>query len=155
MPKNRLPHLYSLPYALLTLLVLSPFLSGCLGKVLEKQRAEIQRQQEELKRFQQEAAALAQHRQKEQQQREACNRAFYEYQAARQAPDPEEAVAQYRQGLQLCPDDDVAHNELGELYLQHGRLAEAITEFTEALRISPNFSRAQKNLEAAKAEQGR
>ena len=139
---------------LITLLVLSTFLTGCLGRLLEEQRAEIQRQQEELERFRQEMKALAQQRQKEQQEQEACNRAFYEYEAARRVEDPEEAIARYRQGLQLCPNDDVAHNELVELYLQQKRLAEAITEFTEALRINPNFSRAQKNLEAVRAQQG-
>lgn len=134
--------------------MLLAFLSGCMGRLLEEQRAEIQRQREELERFRKETAALIQQRQKEQQEREACNRALYEYQAAQRAKDPEEAIAHYRQGLKLCPDDDVAHNELGELYLQQKRLAEAVTEFTEALRINPNFSRAQKNLEAAKVEQG-
>jgi tetratricopeptide (TPR) repeat protein len=135
---------------LITLLVLSTFLCGCLGRLLEEQQAQIQRQQEELERLRQETEALFQSRQKEQQEQEACNRAFYEYEAARKTKDPQEAIARYRQGLQLCPDDDVARNELGELYLQQGQRAEAITEFTEALRINPNFSRAQKNLQAAK-----
>jgi tetratricopeptide (TPR) repeat protein len=44
----------------------------------------------------------------------------------------------------------VAHNELGELYLRLGRKADAAAEFEAALRLNPNFSRAQRNLEAAR-----
>jgi len=51
--------------------------------------------------------------------------------------------------LSLCPNDDVAHNELGEIYLRLGRRAEAMAEFQAALQINPNFSRAQKNLDVA------
>ena len=129
----------------ITLLVLSTFLSGCLGKLLEEQRAEVQRQQEDLERLRQETAALYQRRQKEQQEQEACNQAFYKYQAARKTENLQDAIMHYRQGLQLCPNDDVAHNELGQIYLQQGQLAETITEFTEALKITPNFSLAPLN----------
>jgi tetratricopeptide (TPR) repeat protein len=136
---------------LIALLVLPTFLSGCLGKSLAEQQALIQKQQEDLERLRQETNALFQRRQKEQQAQEACNRAFREYEAGRKTKDPQEAIARYRQGLDLCPDDDVAHNELGEIYLQQGQMAEAITEFTEALAINPNFSSAQNNLDAARA----
>ena len=116
---------------------------------IEHQRAEIARLRQEAEQLKGEADALQQQRQKEGQEREACNRAFYAFDAARKATDTEEAVAQYREGLRLCPGDDVAHNELGELYLRLGHKTEAAAEFTEALRLNPNFSRAQKNLEAA------
>jgi len=116
---------------------------------LEQQRAEIERLRQEAEQLKREADALQQQRQKEGQEREACNRAFYTFDAARKATDSEEAVSRYREGLRLCPGDDVAHNELGELYLRLGRKAEAAAEFAEALRLNPNFSRAQKNLEAA------
>ena len=116
---------------------------------IEQQRAEIARLRQEAEQLKGEADALQQQRQKEGQEREACNRAFYAFDAARKAKGTEEAVSQYREGLRLCPGDDVAHNELGELYLRLGHKTEAAAEFTEALRLNPNFSRAQKNLEAA------
>lgn len=119
--------------------------------LIERQQAEIERLRQESLALQQEVEALQQQRQQEDKEREACNRAFFMFDAARKAATPEEAIDRYREGLALCPKDDVAHNELGELYLQLGRKDEAVAEFHEALRLNPNFSRAQKNLDAARA----
>lgn len=96
----------------------------------------------------QEAEALRQQSQKEEKEREVCNRAFYAFDAGRKAGDTDEAIAKYQEGLELCPNDDVAHNELGEIYMRMGRRAKAAAEFQAALRINPNFSRAQRNLDA-------
>jgi tetratricopeptide (TPR) repeat protein len=117
---------------------------------LEQQRAEIARLKQEAEQLRQETDALQQQRQKEEQEREACNRAFRSFSAARKATRNEEAVDLYREGITLCPSDDVAHNELGELYMRMGRKADAAAEFDAALRLNPNFSRAQKNLKAVR-----
>jgi tetratricopeptide (TPR) repeat protein len=117
---------------------------------LEQQRAEIVRLRQEADQIKQEADMLQQQRVKEEQERDACNRAFYAFDKARKAANNEDAVARYQEGLSLCPSDDVAHNELGELYLKLGRKAEATAEFEAALRVNPNFGRAQKNLDSAR-----
>ena len=92
---------------------------------LKQQRAEIARLKEESQQLQREAEALQQQQQKETKERETCNRAFSAFEAARKAGDTETAISRYREGINLCPSDDVAHNELGELYLRLGRKAEA------------------------------
>ena len=115
---------------------------------LQQQRAEIERLRAESARLKQEADALQQQTQREDQEREACNQAFYAFDAARKTSDTEEAIAKYKEGLGLCPKDDVAHNELGEIYMRAGRKSEAAAEFQAALRINPNFSRAQRNLDS-------
>src|SRR5438094_2591948 len=49
----------------------------------------------------------------------------------------------------------IAHNGLGHLLLNDGRLDEAIEEFQIALKIDPRFPEAQKNLSVALTEKGR
>ena len=115
---------------------------------LEQQRAEIERLKQETEQIKQETAVLQQQQGKEEKERQACNQAFSAFAAARKATNNETAIARYKEGLSLCPSDDVAHNELGELYARTGRTAEARTEFEAALQLNPNFSRAQKNLDA-------
>jgi tetratricopeptide (TPR) repeat protein len=48
------------------------------------------------------------------------------------------------------PDDEKAHNNLGTLLAQQGRLDEAIEHFSEALRIKPDFVEAHRNLTRAR-----
>lgn len=125
--------------------------SACFDNTrIEQQRAEIERLRQEANQLKQEAEAIRQQGQQGDQERAACNQAFSAFAAARKATNDEEAIAQYREGLRLCPSDDVAHNELGEIYLRLGRRSEAAAAFTEALRLNPNFSHAQKNLDAAR-----
>ncbi len=118
--------------------------------VIEEHKAEIARLKAETERIKKETEALKQQGAKASKEREACNTAFYAFEAARKADNEDEAVAKYKEGLDVCPNDDVAHNELGELYLQMGQKDKATAEFEEALRLNSNFVRAQKNLEAAK-----
>lgn len=115
---------------------------------LEQQRAEIEQLRRDSAQLRQEADAIRNQREQEERNREACNRAFAAFTAARKAPDDATAITHYREGLDQCPSDDVAHNELGELYARMGRTAEAQVEFEAALKLNPNFARAQKNLDA-------
>ena len=115
---------------------------------LEQQRAQIEQLRHESEQIRQEADAIRTQRETEERERADCNRAFTSFEAARKAPDDAAAITSYREGLALCPSDDVAHNELGELYARTGHATEARTEFEAALKLNPNFTRAQKNLDA-------
>ncbi|NOT55937.1 MAG: tetratricopeptide repeat protein [Deltaproteobacteria bacterium] len=115
---------------------------------LEQLKAETASLRQESDQLRREADAIRDQRGKEESERAACNRAFALFASARNAPDDATAITQYREGLDQCPSDDVAHNELGELYARTGRTAEARTEFEAALKLNPNFSRARKNLGA-------
>jgi tetratricopeptide (TPR) repeat protein len=109
---------------------------------------ETERLRQESDQLRREADAIRDQREKEERERAACNRAFSVFAAARKAADEATAITHYREGLDQCPSDDVAHNELGELYARMGRTTEARTEFEAALKLNPNFARAQQNLNA-------
>ncbi|MDO8700425.1 MAG: tetratricopeptide repeat protein [Deltaproteobacteria bacterium] len=80
-----------------------------------------------------------------------CNRAFGEYfEKAQTTKDVDKAIAFYREGLALCPNDDVAHYELGNLLASRKRYAEAEQEFATALKINVDFGEAKKQLEAVR-----
>lgn len=115
---------------------------------LEQQKAQIEQLKQETAQLKAEADALQNQREKEEKERVACNQAFSSFDAARKATNDDEAIARYREGLALCPSDEVAHNELGEVYARAGRSADARTEFEAALKLNPSFARAQKNLDA-------
>ena len=120
--------------------------------LIEQQQAEIARLQAETEQIKAETEALRQQARQAEKEREDCNTAFYTFEEARKSPEGETAIAKYREGLALCPTDDVAHNELGELYLRMGRKAEARAEFEEAVRLNANFVRAQRNLHDAQGD---
>ncbi len=62
--------------------------------------------------------------------------------------DPEKAVGYYKALLALYPDDAVTHHNLGWLYMQRGRLPEAIAEEKEAIRLDRKLVLAYVNLGA-------
>lgn len=137
---------YAISYTLFAAFVL---LSGCNTEILEKQAQQIKEQQAEIMRQRQEIEALVTAQQREEQKRRDCNRAFREFfEKAHQSKDTETTIALYREGLALCPDDDVAHYELGKILADHGRLAEAEKEFETALKLNPDFGEARNRLDA-------
>ena len=66
-------------------------------------------------------------------------------------PDREQTIALYRDGLAICPDDDVAHYELGRTLADAGRRTEAEGEYEAALKINPDFADARRQLEAVRS----
>ena len=131
-------------------LALSVLVWSCASEQIRKQEEEIQRQQEEIARQRQEIEELKLAQRTAEQKRENCNRAFREFEKAQAAQDRDQAVELYRQGLKLCPGDDVAHYELGQILSATGRAEEAAEEFEAALRINPGFQDAKRRLEAIK-----
>ena len=125
--------------------------SSCKGELLRKQAEQIEQQQEEIARQKREIEELKMAQRREEQKRRDCNRAFGEYfEKAQAAQVSEEAVSLYREGLDLCPDDDVAHYELGKLLLRLGQTGEAREEFEKALELNPDLQGAKRELQGIK-----
>ena len=124
------------------------FLSSCETGLIRQQEEQIRLQQEEIMRQRRELEELAAARKKEEQKRADCNSAFRDFEKAQAAKEPNEAVPLYRQGLKLCPDDDVAHYELGKVLQGMGQTQDARQEFEAALKINPGFRDAGRQLEA-------
>jgi len=132
------------------LIVLCLF-AGCSSEVLEKQAEQLRRQEIELARQRREINDLLAGQKVQEQKSRDCNRAFREYfEKAQTSSDPEQAIALYREGLAICPDDDVAHYELGKLMVERGLVAEAEKEFEAALNINPDFVDAKRQLDTVR-----
>jgi tetratricopeptide (TPR) repeat protein len=67
----------------------------------------------------------------------------------------DEAVAHYREALEIRPTYAPAHNNLGNALARQGKLAEAVWEYGEAIRIRPDYVDAHYNLGLALARQGK
>lgn len=128
--------------------VLFLFLASCESELIRKQEEQITLQQQEIARQKREIEQMKLARQKAEQKRKDCNRAFHDFEKAQALDDLREAVVLYRQGLRLCPDDDVAHYELGKILRDIGQTQEAEQEFEAALRINPDFQSAKHQLES-------
>ena len=130
---------------LLSMALLSSCLTGYLEDDLKKQQEQLKAQNDEIARQRAELEALRQGKQTSDQ----CSRAFRDYfDKAQLSTNRDEQISLYRQGLQLCPDDDVAHYELGRVLVDAGRRGEAEGEFEAALKINPGFTEARRQLDA-------
>jgi superkiller protein 3 len=66
----------------------------------------------------------------------------------------DEAITTFRKAIELIPKSNEeayadAYTGLGKALMQQNKLQEAIKAFEDALAISPNFAKAQKNLQQA------
>jgi tetratricopeptide (TPR) repeat protein len=124
-------------------------LPACMSEVLERQAEQIRQQEAEIARQRKELEALAAGKQVQDRQQQDCNRAFREYfEKAQLSNNRDEVLSLYRKGLEICPDDDVAHFEYGRALAAAGRRGEAEQAFEAALRINPSFSEARRELDA-------
>ena len=131
--------------SLLSIALLSSCLTGYLEEDLKRQQEQIKEQNAELARQRAELEAMRQGKQTSEQ----CSRAFRDYfDKAQVSSNRDEKISLYREGLQLCPDDDVAHYELGRILVNAGRRGEAETEFEAALKINPEFDEARRQLDS-------
>src|SRR6266478_4578621 len=65
--------------------------------------------------------------------------------------DLEGAKGHYLAALRGDPKLTVAYNNLGKLFLSEGQISQAIVQFSEALRLNPEYKEAEENLQIAKA----
>jgi tetratricopeptide (TPR) repeat protein len=132
-------------------LLVSCLLAGCSSEVLEKQAEQLRRQEIEIARQRKEINDLLAGQKVQDQKSRDCNRAFREYfEKAQTSSDPAQAIFLYREGLVICPDDDVAHYELGKVMVERGLYAEAEKEFEAALKINPDFVDAKRQLDTVR-----
>ncbi len=124
------------------------FLSSCESGLFRQQEKQIILQQEEIDQQKREIEALKLKKQNEEKKRSNCYRAFRDFEKAQTVKDSHKAISLYRQGLSICPNDDVAHYELGKILRGIGQTQEAENEFEAALKINPNFTEAKRQLEA-------
>lgn len=121
---------------------------SCNSEILEKQAQQIKEQQAELARQRKEIDELLANQQVQDQKQRDCNRAFRDYfEKAQNSADTDKAITLYREGLTICPDDEIAHYELGKTLAAGGRTAEAEKEFEAALKSNPDFLDAKARLE--------
>lgn len=137
---------------MLSVIAFVTLLSACMTEALERQAEQIRQQNEEIMRQRQELEALAAGKQVQNRQQQDCSRAFREYfDKAQLSTNRDEVISLYRKGLELCPDDDVAHYEFGRALADAGRRDEAEKEFEAALRINPGFGEARRQLDVLRA----
>lgn len=75
--------------------------------------------------------------------------AHYQMGVVLQRENPEEAARHFQAAVAIFPDYAKAHENLGAVWANQGRLAEAIEEFGTALRIDPGSPNGQANFRLA------
>jgi tetratricopeptide (TPR) repeat protein len=121
--------------------------------MLDRQAEQIRQQEAEIARQRKELEALAAGQKIQDQKYKDCVRAFRDYfDKAQLSTSRDEAISLYRHGLAICPDDDVAHYELGRALADAGRSAEAAEAFEAALKINPEFDEAKRQLETIRSK---
>jgi tetratricopeptide (TPR) repeat protein len=66
-----------------------------------------------------------------------------------------DSVSLWRRALAVTRDNAWAHNNLGHALLKQARVADAMPELQEAVRLKPDYAEARNNLGHALSEQGR
>ena len=136
---------------LFSLVIFAAVMSACNSEVLQKQAEQIKQQELEIAQQRKDLEAMLAGQKLQDQKQQDCNRAFRDYfEQAQIASDGDQAIALYRDGLSLCPDDEVAHYELGRALADRGRYLEAEKEFETALTLRPDFTDAKRHLEAVR-----
>jgi tetratricopeptide (TPR) repeat protein len=134
---------------LLSLAIFMATLLACNSEILQKQAEQIKQQEFEIAQQRKDLEAMLASQKLQEQKQQECNRAFRDYfEKAQMASDDEQAIALYREGLSLCPDDEVAHYELGRALADRGRYLEAEKEFEAALNLRPDFTDARRQLDS-------
>ena len=67
----------------------------------------------------------------------------------------DKSIAEFTKSLEIKPENEVAHYNIGLAFSKMGRHGEAIRHFNEACRISPEFVAAHNNLGLMLCKQGR
>jgi tetratricopeptide (TPR) repeat protein len=141
----------SIAYRRLFLLIATLWLCGCETQAVRDNREILRRQDDEIAQLRaenQRRREEVERRRSEQEEYEACRRAFVSFEQAQVASNARAAESYYREGLALCPRDDVAHYELGRILAEGGRSREAREEFEAALKVNPDFAAAREELES-------
>jgi tetratricopeptide (TPR) repeat protein len=136
---------------LFSITIFAAMMSACNSEMLQKQAEQIKQQELEIAQQRKDLEAMLAGQKLQDQKQQDCNRAFRDYfEKAQIASAGDQAIALYRQGLSLCPDDEVAHYELGRALAERGRYLEAEKEFETALNLRPDFTDAKRQLEAVR-----
>jgi tetratricopeptide (TPR) repeat protein len=136
---------------LFSLAIFAVTLSACNSEMLQKQAEQIKQQELEIAQQRKDLEAMLAGQKMQDQKQQDCNRAFRDYfEKGQIAGAGDQAIALYREGLSLCPDDEIAHYELGRALAERGRYLEAEKEFETALNLRPDFTDARRQLETVR-----
>ena len=135
----------------ISLAIFTIAMSACNSEMLQKQAEQIKQQELEIARQRKDLEAMLASQKLQDQKQQDCNRAFRDYfERAQIASGGDEAIALYREGLSLCPEDEVAHYELGRALADRGRYLEAEKELETALNLRPDFTDARRQLDSVR-----